>query len=109
MCREARTAPVRASSSSDVSVTRFLMFRDHYSGWTPLPPRRFPGAGPIAPRLARAATERLIEVNRYGERLTGCIECNLRSSDKRAFVIELSVKDFEALRMQRQGSLRWWG
>ena len=42
--------------------------------------------------------ERLIEIDRYGERLTGCIECNRWSSDKRAFVIDLSVEEFEALR-----------
>ena len=43
----------------------------------------------------------LIEIDRYGERLTGCIECNRWSSDKRAFVIELSVEDFEAIRGMR--------
>ena len=42
--------------------------------------------------------ERLLEIDRYGERLTGCIECNRWSSSKGAFVVELSVEDFEALR-----------
>jgi hypothetical protein len=42
--------------------------------------------------------ERLIEIDRYGERLTGCIECNRWSSKQSAFVVELSVEDFEALR-----------
>jgi hypothetical protein len=32
--------------------------------------------------------------------LTGCIECNLWPLDKSAFVIELSIEDFEALRMK---------
>ena len=45
-----------------------------------------------------ACGERLIEIDRYGERLTGCIECNRWSSDKSAFVVELSIEDFEALR-----------
>ena len=42
--------------------------------------------------------ERLIEIDRYGERLTGCIECNCWNSSRSAFTIELSVEDFEALR-----------
>src|SRR5262245_37596175 len=42
--------------------------------------------------------ERLIEIDRYGERLTGCIECNRWSSDKSAFVVQPTVEDFEALR-----------
>jgi hypothetical protein len=42
--------------------------------------------------------ERFIEIDRYGERLTGCIECNRWSSNKSAFVVELSVEDFEALK-----------
>jgi hypothetical protein len=40
----------------------------------------------------------LIELDRYGERLTGCLECNVWWGSKRAFIIELSVEDFEALR-----------
>ena len=39
-----------------------------------------------------------IEIDRYNERLTGCIECNRWRSTKSAFVVELSVDDFEALR-----------
>jgi hypothetical protein len=42
--------------------------------------------------------ERLIEIDRYGERLTGCIECNRWSSSRSAFVIELSIEEVEALR-----------
>jgi hypothetical protein len=41
--------------------------------------------------------ERLIEIDRYGERLTGCIKCNRWSTDKCAYVVELSVEDFAAL------------
>jgi hypothetical protein len=42
--------------------------------------------------------ERFIEIDRYGERLIGCIECNRWSSDKSAFLVELSVEDFNALK-----------
>jgi hypothetical protein len=42
--------------------------------------------------------EWLIEIDRYGERLTGCIECNRWSSNRSAFVVELSIEDYEALR-----------
>ena len=41
--------------------------------------------------------ERLIEIDRRGERLTGCVECNRWSSSRSAFVVELSFEDFEAL------------
>jgi hypothetical protein len=40
----------------------------------------------------------LIEIDHYGERLTGCIQCNCWRSDKRAFIVELAVEDFQALR-----------
>ena len=39
----------------------------------------------------------LIEIDRYGELLTGCIECNRWRSSQSAFIVELSVEDFEAL------------
>jgi hypothetical protein len=42
--------------------------------------------------------EPLIEIDRYGERLTGCIECNRWRSSHSAFIVELSIEDFEALR-----------
>jgi hypothetical protein len=42
--------------------------------------------------------ERLIEIDRYGERLTGCIECNRWRSSQSVFIVELSIEDFEALR-----------
>ena len=40
----------------------------------------------------------LIEIDRYGELLTGCIECNRWRSSRSAFIVELCVEDFEALR-----------
>jgi hypothetical protein len=40
----------------------------------------------------------LMEIDHYGERLTGCMECNCWRGDRRAFIVELSVEDFEALR-----------
>jgi hypothetical protein len=46
--------------------------------------------------------EQLVEIiDRYGERLTGCIECNRWSSNRSAFVIELSIEDIEALRQTK--------
>jgi hypothetical protein len=56
---------------------------------------------PSAPRRCASSErckERLIEIDHYGERLTGCLECNVWWGSKRAFIIELSVEDFEALR-----------
>jgi hypothetical protein len=41
--------------------------------------------------------EQLIEIDRYGERLTGCLECNRWSSSRSAFIVELSIEDFEAI------------
>jgi hypothetical protein len=40
----------------------------------------------------------LIEIDHYGERLTGCLECNVWSGSKGAFVVELLVEDVQALR-----------
>ena len=40
----------------------------------------------------------LIEIDHYGERLKGCLQCNCWKGDKSAFIVELSVEDFEALR-----------
>jgi hypothetical protein len=48
--------------------------------------------------------ERLIEIDRYGEQLNGCIECNRWRSSKSAFVVELSPEDIRALReLQHNG------
>jgi hypothetical protein len=40
----------------------------------------------------------LIEIDHYGERLNGCLQCNCWKGDKSAFIVELSVEDFAALR-----------
>ena len=37
------------------------------------------------------------QIDHYGDRLTGCLECNLWQGDKSAFVVELEVEDWEAL------------
>ena len=42
--------------------------------------------------------ERLIEIDRRGERLTGCVQCNCWRSNRSAFTVELSLEDFQALR-----------
>ena len=50
----------------------------------------------------------LTEIDHYGERLTGCLECNCWQGSKGAFIVELSVEDVEALRITvftSQGSL----
>ena len=40
--------------------------------------------------------ERIIEIDRHGERLIGCFECNCWSSSRNAFTVVLSVEDFDA-------------
>jgi hypothetical protein len=42
--------------------------------------------------------EKELEIDRYGERLIDCIECNRWSGNQSAFVVELSVEDFDAIR-----------
>jgi hypothetical protein len=44
----------------------------------------------------------LKEIDHYGERLTGCLECNVWRSSKRAFVVELSAEDMKALKRLRR-------
>jgi hypothetical protein len=39
-----------------------------------------------------------VEIDRDGERLTGCLQCNRWQSSKHAFVVELSAKELKALR-----------
>jgi hypothetical protein len=39
----------------------------------------------------------LIEIGHHGDRLTGCLVCNLWRGDKGAFIVELEVEDWEAL------------
>ena len=41
--------------------------------------------------------ERLIEIDRRGERLTGCVECNCWKEVSERFIVELSMEDFERL------------
>ena len=48
-------------------------------------------------------TSSLIEIDHYGERLLGCIECNVWRGSKQAFIVELSVEDFQALREEING------
>ena len=45
----------------------------------------------------------LIDIDRYGELLTGCMECNRWRSSKSAFAVELSPEDFRALRELERG------
>jgi hypothetical protein len=39
----------------------------------------------------------LVEIEHYGDRLTGCLACNLWRGAKNAFIVELEVEDWEAL------------
>jgi hypothetical protein len=39
----------------------------------------------------------LIQIEHCGDRLTGCLACNLWRGDKDAFIVELEVEDWEAL------------
>jgi hypothetical protein len=48
--------------------------------------------------------ERIIEIDRHGERLIGCLECNCWSSSRTAFTVERSVEDFDALRALRRAN-----
>ena len=50
--------------------------------------------------------QRLIEIDHYGERLIGCIECNRwgRPGDA-TLLMQLLGDDLEALRARRR---RWW-
>ena len=46
---------------------------------------------------ANIAVFPLIEIEHQGDRLTGCLECNLWQGDKSAFIVELEVEDWEEL------------
>ena len=48
--------------------------------------------------LCDRCKERLIEIDHYGDRLTGCLECNVWQGSKSVFIVELSVEDVAALR-----------
>ena len=48
--------------------------------------------------ICERCASHLTAIDHYGERLTGCVECNFWQGSKRAFIVELSVEDFVALR-----------
>jgi hypothetical protein len=48
----------------------------------------------------------LIQIDHHGDRLTGCLACNLWRGDKSAFIVDLEVEDWEALGKLRN-SIRW--
>ena len=39
----------------------------------------------------------LIEIEHYGDRLTGCLACNFWRGATSAFIVELEIEDWEAL------------
>jgi hypothetical protein len=48
----------------------------------------------------------LIQIDHFGNRLTGCVACNVWRGDKNAFIVELAVEDWEALGKLRD-SVKW--
>ena len=44
----------------------------------------------------------LIQIEHCGDRLTGCLACNLWRGDKGVFIVELEVEDWEALGKLKQ-------
>jgi hypothetical protein len=48
----------------------------------------------------------LIQIDHYDDRLTGCPACNVWRGDKSAFIVELTVEDWEALGKLRE-SVKW--
>jgi hypothetical protein len=46
--------------------------------------------------------EPMIEIEHYGEQLTGCIDCNCWKGGRSAFIVDLSIEDIQALRDDRQ-------
>ena len=48
----------------------------------------------------------LIQIDYYGDQLTGCLACNVWRGDKSAFIVELAVEDWEALGKLRE-SVKW--
>jgi hypothetical protein len=48
----------------------------------------------------------LIQIDHYGDQLTGCLACNVWRGDKGAFIVELAVEDWEALGKLNE-SVRW--
>src|SRR6187455_2933567 len=50
----------------------------------------------------KQCNQRLVEIDNYGERLIGCIECNRWTSRGSKQPIELPVDDLEALKLARR-------
>jgi hypothetical protein len=48
----------------------------------------------------------LIQIDPYGDQLTGCLACNVWRGDRGAFIVELAVEDWEALGKLRD-SVKW--
>ena len=48
----------------------------------------------------------LIEIEHYGDHLTGCLACNFWRGEKSAFIVELEVEDWEALG-KLKNSVKW--
>jgi hypothetical protein len=48
----------------------------------------------------------LIEIEHHGDRLTGCLACNLWRGDKSEFIVELEVEDWEVLG-KLKNSTKW--
>ena len=46
--------------------------------------------------------EPMIEIEHYGEQLTGCIDCNCWKGGRSAFIVDLSIEEVQALRDGRQ-------
>ena len=48
----------------------------------------------------------LIQIDHDGDRLIGCVACNVWRGNKNAFIVELAVEDWEALGKLRD-SVKW--
>jgi hypothetical protein len=48
----------------------------------------------------------LIQIDHHGDRLTGCVACNVWRGDKSAIIVELAIEDWEAMGKLRE-SVRW--
>jgi hypothetical protein len=44
----------------------------------------------------------MIEIEHYGEQLTGCIDCNCWKERRGAYIVDLAIEDIQALRDGRQ-------
>ena len=48
----------------------------------------------------------LIQIDHYGDQLTGCLACNVWRGDTDAFIVELAVEDWQAMGKLNE-SVRW--